>query len=550
MANERTLGSSLLLGFIVLIATCGTTTAQSTGGEHSELQVVSQKYGLRGVGQSVAIVDSGIAYNHVALGGGLGPDYRVVGGRDFTEENDANPYDDAGPKGGHGTRVSSVVGYEDSSGGGGGAGVAPDADLVGLRVFDDAGLGYLNWIESALQWVHTNRNSFDAPITTVNLSLGAAGNTNSVPAWSTIEDELAQLKADGIFIAASAGNDFTNYNQPGLAYPASSPNVVPVMSVDSGGGLSYFSQRQARGIGAPGRLINTAIPDYLGNQNGIADDFELASGTDIAAPYLAGASVIVREALEFTGASNITQQTIYDDMFNTADVIFDPATNAEYRVLNLEAAVDALMPADDIGSTLATASNLGTVAISKTLSGVVGTLADVDYFVFTAEGSGTARLVTSPTYYLVPEWTIQGPTGGAIQGAEDVSFPVVAGQSYSLALATADAIGYYQSTLTLTSGVALAGDDNGDGSVDAADYVVWRNTLGSTTDVRADGNLNGVIDTADYDVWKQNFGRGGASAVPEPTGVAYFVILSIAACGITARRTWPARRDAPSLVVV
>ena len=45
---------------------------------------------------------------------------------------------------------------------------------------------------------------------------------------------------------------------------------------------------------------------------------------------------------------------------------------------------------------------------------------------------------------------------------------------------------------------ALPGDYNNDGTVDAADYVVWRDTLGSTTDLRADGNPNLVIDANDY----------------------------------------------------
>ena len=51
-------------------------------------------FGFNGSGQTVAVIDSGIAYDHFALGGGLGAGYRVVGGRDFTEENDADPYDD------------------------------------------------------------------------------------------------------------------------------------------------------------------------------------------------------------------------------------------------------------------------------------------------------------------------------------------------------------------------------------------------------------------------------------------------------------------------
>ena len=54
----------------------------------------------------------------------------------------------------------------------------------------------------------------------------------------------------------------------------------------------------------------------------------------------------------------------------------------------------------------------------------------------------------------------------------------------------------------------LAGDYNGDGTVNAADYTVWRDTLGSTTDLRANGDAsNSVIDAADYGVWTANFGE-------------------------------------------
>ena len=44
----------------------------------------------------------------------------------------------------------------------------------------------------------------------------------------------------------------------------------------------------------------------------------------------------------------------------------------------------------------------------------------------------------------------------------------------------------------------LTGDFNHDGTVDAADYTIWRHTLGSSTDLRADGNINGVVDADDY----------------------------------------------------
>ena len=55
-----------------------------------------------------------------------------------------------------------------------------------------------------------------------------------------------------------------------------------------------------------------------------------------------------------------------------------------------------------------------------------------------------------------------------------------------------------------------AGDYNADGTVDAADYVVWRKTLNQTgTDLAADGNHDGTVDDADYSVWSANFRRDG-----------------------------------------
>jgi ELWxxDGT repeat protein len=63
---------------------------------------------------------------------------------------------------------------------------------------------------------------------------------------------------------------------------------------------------------------------------------------------------------------------------------------------------------------------------------------------------------------------------------------------------------------------AIAGDYNGNGTVDAADYVVWRKTLGSATDLRANGDNTGpsagVIDQADYVVWRANFGNTSSPA--------------------------------------
>jgi hypothetical protein len=69
-----------------------------------------------------------------------------------------------------------------------------------------------------------------------------------------------------------------------------------------------------------------------------------------------------------------------------------------------------------------------------------------------------------------------------------------------------------------------SGDYNRDGSVDTADYVLWRKTYGTSMapGTTADGDGNGQSDDSDYDVFTSNFGRNGstggqAMAAPEPS---------------------------------
>jgi hypothetical protein len=88
--------------------------------------------------------------------------------------------------------------------------------------------------------------------------------------------------------------------------------------------------------------------------------------------------------------------------------------------------------------------------------------------------------------------------------------------------------------VAFTNAALIAGDYDGNGTVDAADYTVWRDSFGqSGDDLAADGDASGWIDAADYEVWKQAYaGQGSGSAenslaVPEPSGVALiFVALA------------------------
>lgn len=95
------------------------------------------------------------------------------------------------------------------------------------------------------------------------------------------------------------------------------------------------------------------------------------------------------------------------------------------------------------------------------------------------------------------------------------------------------------------------GDFNRDGSVDAADYTVWRDTRGLTgVGLAADvtgadllGVPDGVVDDSDYAVWLANFGAsatgGGppSASLPEPhtLAIALAAVLSVAGAGTRPR---------------
>jgi hypothetical protein len=92
----------------------------------------------------------------------------------------------------------------------------------------------------------------------------------------------------------------------------------------------------------------------------------------------------------------------------------------------------------------------------------------------------------------------------------------------------------------------IAGDFNTDGTVDAADYILWRNGLGTT------------YSQADYNAWRANFGRSAADAasaatvgpassahpaVPEPTAAGIFIVgLVFAPCALRVHVRAPIAR--------
>jgi hypothetical protein len=103
------------------------------------------------------------------------------------------------------------------------------------------------------------------------------------------------------------------------------------------------------------------------------------------------------------------------------------------------------------------------------------------------------------------------------------------------------------STLVLISD-GLPGDFNRDGTVNSADYAVWRKSVGTTGNVAADGNEDNVVDAKDYQLWRSNFGRTNSisgtamvAPVPEPTANVVMLIAAVVSCLTRNPRRSPER---------
>ena len=149
------------------------------------------------------------------------------------------------------------------------------------------------------------------------------------------------------------------------------------------------------------------------------------------------------------------------------------------------------------------------------LNGIVGSTANMDFDSFTPSGSSSAFT------------TNFGASAGSLQIAAGTSQTFAASLNltsvgtftamYTMNFSDENLAGAQNKsvTLTLTGKVRLAGDFNGDGSVDAGDYVVWQRSFGESVAAAysgADGDGNLTIDNADYDVWRAHFGQTAPGA--------------------------------------
>ncbi|HND93506.1 MAG TPA: S8 family serine peptidase, partial [Anaerolineales bacterium] len=205
---------------------------------------------------TIAVIDSGICVTHPDLNG------RIVSGWDFVE-GDAVPQDDFG----HGCAVSGVI-AANMNDGIGIAGVAPNANIMPLRVLNSSGFGSYSDVAAAVVF------AVDNGAQVINLSLGGSSPS------STLENAINYAVANGVVVVAAAGNNGTE----GALYPAAYDSVVAVGSIDPNLAHSSFSNYGSQvDVWAPGRDIMTT------KRTG---DYGLVSGTSFAAPYVAGAEAV------------------------------------------------------------------------------------------------------------------------------------------------------------------------------------------------------------------------------------------------------------------
>jgi len=258
--------------------------------------------GNKGTDVNIAIIDSGIDYNHPDL------DANYAGGYDFVN-GDEDPMDDNG----HGTHVAGTVAAEDN--GFGVVGVAPEAKLYALKVLNEEGVGYVSDVVYAIQWSTVNG------IKVINMSLG--GRKNIYLEWAC---NLAYY-SDGLLLVAAAGNGGS------VIYPAAYSSVIAVSATDEYDNLASFSStgKQVE-LAAPGVDINSTLPG-----NNYSDDSgETWSGTSMASPHVAGTAALV-----WVANSSWSNEVVRAQLQDTADDLGAVGWDSEfgYGLVNAAEAV-------------------------------------------------------------------------------------------------------------------------------------------------------------------------------------------------------------------
>lgn len=290
-----------------------------------------------GSGVKVAVLDTGIDYNHPDLA----PIY--AGGYDFVN-NDDDPLDDHY----HGTHCAGTIAAADDEPNaldGSLIGVAPSVSLYSVKVLDDRGSGTSDQVAAGIDWAAANG------MNVASLSLGSSSPSDVI----RIAGENAY--AAGVLLVAASGND-----GGAVGYPAAFPEFIAVGATDQTDSIASFSNYGPElEISAPGVDIMSTIPTYFVGRGPFEPTapYDTLSGTSMATPHVSGVAALI-----YSADPTLTNVQVRDILTSTAEDLGAAGWDEYfgYGIADAEAAVNAASTGGSGGDTTAPAKVTGLTA--------------------------------------------------------------------------------------------------------------------------------------------------------------------------------------------
>ena len=299
---------------VVLIELDGILTIQMNDvNDIHGIPMIWEDTGYTGKGSVVSIIDTGIDSEHVGLDD-MDDDnstndskviafYDAVNNPDKTNGTEVKAYDDQG----HGSHCAGITA-------GTGAptfeyvGVAPQAQLVGVKVLDAGGSGSFATVMAGMQWTVDKRHDFN--IRAASMSLGGFG----LIEWTSSEEESVNRMANemvraggALFIAA--GNSAVSAQ---IGTPGSAEDVITVGALDKDTSIAVYSSQGPTEEGRVKPNIAFVGSSVMAPEANSGDGYVGYSGTSMATPGAAGLAALMYQAnpdLSPFDIRNIMQET-------------------------------------------------------------------------------------------------------------------------------------------------------------------------------------------------------------------------------------------------